>query len=324
MDSIFGRIKNRPPRQPSVSSQDLDQRSVPYDKLGPSPRSPVSVSSVSQGLRGTSIISAPATNPSLTTDGTEFNVFAAVPPKAEGEGMYSENPEESNRPHSPSNSISTTDSSTLYPDSHPSSSLANGSRTYTPDLRHVRRSEASVASQARSPTLADFGQYLSFSGSSSPFRSGGTARQSSATSRTDVHRGSKYAAPSIDSAGHFSFYHHHRHGPQDDFNFPKPENDEDIEALFEKVKRTRDLGDMPNLPIEQKWHIVYNDEHIRWKEEKNREEQTRKQNESGQPPSIAENTPEWYIKKFLDKTITAKHVSSLSVSLRSKELRLYL
>ena len=147
------------------------------------------------------------------------------------------------------------------------------------------------------------------------------------TPRTEgSNRGSRYA-PSFNSGdsqthfSHLSQHFYHRHGNQDDFTFPRPDNDEDIEALFENVKRTRDLGDMPHLSIEQKWHMVYNDEHIRWKEEKTREDQTKRQNETGQPASIVESTPEWYIKKFLDKTITSKQAGSLLVSLRSKELR---
>jgi len=66
---------------------------------------------------------------------------------------------------------------------------------------------------------------------------------------------------------------------------------------------------------------VYNDEHIRWREERQREEQSRRQNETGQPAVIIAESPEWYVKKFLDKTITAKQAGSLLVSLRSKELR---
>lgn len=67
--------------------------------------------------------------------------------------------------------------------------------------------------------------------------------------------------------------------------------------------------------------MVYNDMQIRWKEEKQREEQSRKQNEAGQTGVIVMESPEWYIKRFLDKTITAKQAGSLLVSLRSKELR---
>jgi cytokinesis protein len=75
------------------------------------------------------------------------------------------------------------------------------------------------------------------------------------------------------------------------------------------------------LPIEQKWHMVYNDYHIRWKEERAREDQVRKQAESGQPAPIMHESPEWFVRKFLDKTITPKQAGSLLVSLRSKELR---
>lgn len=91
--------------------------------------------------------------------------------------------------------------------------------------------------------------------------------------------------------------------------------------MFQNIMRMRDLGDLPNLSIEQKWHIVYNDEQIRWKEERQREEQTKRQTDSGQSASFIEGTPEWYIKRFVDKTVTARQASSLQVSLRSKELR---
>jgi cytokinesis protein len=67
--------------------------------------------------------------------------------------------------------------------------------------------------------------------------------------------------------------------------------------------------------------MVYNDEHLRWKEERAREEQSRRQKEMGQPAQIMTESPEWYIQKFLDKTITPKQAGGLHVSLRSKEMR---
>jgi len=91
--------------------------------------------------------------------------------------------------------------------------------------------------------------------------------------------------------------------------------------LFENVKLTRAQGELPNLPIEQKWHMVYNDEHLRWKEERAREEQSRRQKETGQPAQIIVESPEWYIQKFLDKTITPKQAGGLQVSLRSNQMR---
>ena len=321
METIFGRKKGRT-RQSSVSGQDLNDRSVPYDKLGPSPRSPVPVNTVSQGLRGTSHISAPITNPTLTQDGTEFNLFSIGRQKLERDRIYNQERDERIRPQSPS-SISTADSSTLSSDSSPYTATFRHARTYTPSLRQVLN-DGPTSSHSRPP---EFTQFLPYPPGQHPFTvkshpSSNTIRpRSSVLSNTESHRSSKYASSLSDSTGHFPFYHPHRHGAHDDFNFPRPENDDDIEGLFEIVKRTRDLADMPNLTIDQKWQIVHNDEHIRWREEKNREEQAKKHNESGQPASVVENTPEWYIKKFLDKAITAKQVSSLLVSLRSKELR---
>lgn len=142
------------------------------------------------------------------------------------------------------------------------------------------------------------------------------------TARSDT-RGSRYAPSSFSAEPH----HHHlsalyKHASPDEFSFPRPENDEEIEMLFDNIMRVRGLDEnIPNLSIDQQWHMVYNDEQMRWNEERRRDEQARKQIETGQPAAIVEGTPEWYIRKFLDKTITPKQASSLQVSLRSKEMR---
>ncbi|KAF7359511.1 putative RhoA GTPase effector DIA/Diaphanous [Mycena sanguinolenta] len=307
MDSIFGRNKKlTKPRQPSLT--DLADRSVPYDRL-PSPRSP---------NRPSNYISAPITNPTLTQNGTELNKFTIQRTKVEREKAY-----DTFATTSSSSSLSTADSATLYNESLPS-----------PSKMGSRRSEASSTSSSgmRSPHMSDFGQFapptpnsaMNFPGSTSSATmrpiSGMTTRSSNSDGN---HRLSKYAPSFTASEGsHLPHFHLHRHQNGDDFNFPRPETDEEIEALFENVKRTRDLGDLPNLPIEQKWHMVYNDYHIRWKEDKAREEQARKQGDigPGQPAPIIHESPEWFIRKFLDKTITPKQAGSLQVSLRSKEL----
>ncbi|KAG6853705.1 hypothetical protein C0991_002241 [Blastosporella zonata] len=312
MDSLFGRKKGRP-RQSSVSAQqDLNERSVPYDKLGPPPRSPLPVGTVSQGFRG---ISAPNTNPSLTASGTEINKYAMQRSKVERERLYDLHGY--TRPGSPSTSVSTADSSTLYDESLPSSSSKH--LPQTPQSSRVRLSEASTSSGARSP-IHDFGHF-----SASTSTSSATIRPlSSTTTRSETSRASKYA-PSLsssESGTHHSLFYHTRsghHSSSNSFYFPRPDTDEEIEIMFEEIKRTRDLGVLPDLALEQKWHMVYNSEHIRWKEEKIREEANRRHHESGLPSS-AVDTPESYIKKFLDKTITHKQATSLLVSLRSREV----
>lgn len=311
MDSLFGRRKTKT-RQLSISAQDLNEVSIPYDKLAP-PKSPLPLGTTSQGLRSTQFISAPITNPTLTADGTELNKFAIQRSRAERERAY-----ENLRSSSP-NTISTADSSTLYSEPNGSSS-----KLYNPQSR-IRKSDASSSS------MPDFG-HLSMNGSGNQFptsNSTGTVRPpSSMTTRSD-NRNSKYAASlsSSEAGSHLSIsnlYHPHRlYGSSHDggFEFPRPDTDEEIEALFDNVKRTRDLGDMPNLSIDQKWHMVYNDSQIRWKEDRARAEQTKRQTDYRQPAPIVRESPEWYIRKFLDRTMTAKQASSLLVSLRSKELR---
>lgn len=109
--------------------------------------------------------------------------------------------------------------------------------------------------------------------------------------------------------------HLHRLAPAEEFFFPRPD-DEQIEAMVQNIMLSRGLEDLPSLTMDQKWSMVWSDEQLKWKEERQREEQIRKQPSNGQ----LEGTPEWYIKKFIDKTITPKQAGSLSVSLRSNHV----
>jgi cytokinesis protein len=312
MDSLFGRKKARP-RQSSVSVRDLNERSVPYDKLSTPSRSPIPVGTINQGLKG---ISAPNIT-TLTTSGTELNKFTmqAQRSKLQNDDPYLQHL----RQDSPIESISTRDSLTLYSDANEvASSIVPSPHSHS---TQVHRSEASTSS-SRSENMVDFGQYPV----SQLYNGFATVRPTSAvSSRSEINRNSKYT-PSLASPegnlhqSHVSqFYHRHHHSEH--FQFPRPETDEEIDLLFENVKRTRDVTVLPNLSVDQKWSMVYNDMQIRWKDEKQREEQSRKQNEAGQSGAILTESPEWYIKRFLDKTITAKQAGSLLVSLRSKELR---
>lgn len=114
---------------------------------------------------------------------------------------------------------------------------------------------------------------------------------------------------------------HHNKGGHDDFEFERP-NDDVVEALFEQVRLKRDLGSLPTLSVDQKWQIVYNDEQLRWKEERVREEAKRQTEVGSSQSAFIKDSPEWYLKKFLDQTITPKQAASLLVSLRTGTVRL--
>lgn len=161
-------------------------------------------------------------------------------------------------------------------------------RSKTPSSHKYRKSEASFSSGRRSPASSELG---SLPVPSSP-------------SNTILR-----AIPQLHPKPH-----------TDEFYFPRPENDEDIEALFSCVAKARDLHNV-ELPIDQKWKVVCAAEQLRWQEEKSREGQARKQGETGGTMLGDDGSPEWYIRKFMDSTITPKEASSVCVLLRGHETR---
>ncbi|TFY76366.1 hypothetical protein EWM64_g7645 [Hericium alpestre] len=318
MDTFFGRKKSRPRQSSASTSSEL--RSVPYESV--SAGSPPPVSGSSQGFRrNLSNISAPVTNPTLSADGTELNVHAMQRVRSERERTYASSNATSTRSNSPHPSVVTDDSSTLV-----SESAESPSKLFNPATHRVRTSE-SLAGRAS----LDFGQPYASPHASRSFVSDDSAgRPSSQFTRSD-NRSSRFLStitgagagselsPQSGHSHHFPHLHRHSHS-HDDFYFPRPEDDAEIEALFENLKMARDLGPLPDLSMDQKWRMVEGDERIRWNEERNREQHAKKQLELGKPASVVEGTPEWYLKKFLDKTITAKQASNLLVSLRSRDI----
>ena len=311
MDTIFGRKKSRL-RQSSLSGQDL--HSVPYDSVTPGPPVPVSRQAV------VSNISAPITNPTLTTNGTSLNVHSMQRSRAARERVYAATATSTPRSASPHTSIVTDDSSTLYSES--ADSISN------PPLSSARKLRQSGSSSGRrSPSSHDSFHSLpplptTATLSSPPPQTSVSATlrpSSSSTTRSDNRSSrSTFQTEPHSSHSHHHFPHLHRHTTVD-FDFPRP-SDEEIEARFQIVVRTRDLSNLPPLTIEQKWSMVESDERLRFNEEKAREEQAKKVPEQSRSGMIEERSPEWYLVKFMDRTITPKDASGLLVSLRGQEL----
>ena len=283
MSTLFQGLRKSRLRQQSVSGQDLTERSVPYDMTIAS-RSPIAVGVPATPSQGNPGISAPNTNPGLTT---EFNKFTMRRPHRD---------DSLNRA-----STSTADSSTLFDESGPQ----NITPIIYPQTTRLRRSDApSMRSHGQ-----DFGQISSTQGSPRSVRP-----SSGMTVKSDTTRNSKFSDP---SHAHLPFHLHYRQ-TSEPFHFPRPK-DAEIEILFEKVKQTRgDPKGLEKFTIDQKWELVKNDEQIRWNEQRIGE-QSRKPHETGQ--SLLPQSPEWFIQKFMNRTITAKQASDLLVCLRSKEVR---
>jgi cytokinesis protein len=309
MDTIFGRKKTRL-RQSSLSGQDL--HSVPYESVTPGPPVPVSRQAV------VSNISAPITNPTLTTNGTTLNVHTMQRSRAARERVYAAT--STSRSSSPHASIVTDDSSTLYSES--ADSISN---PHMSSARKLRQSGSS--SGRRSPSNHDSFHSLPPIPSTAfpsppppPPSTSATLRPSSSSTTRSDNRSSRatFQTEPHSSHSHHLFPHLHRHTTLD-FDFPRPD-DEEIEARFQIVVRTRDLTNLPPLTIDQKWSMVESDERLRFNEEKAREEQAKKVPEQSRSGMIEERSPEWYLVKFMDRTITPKDASGLLVSLRGHEL----
>jgi len=107
-----------------------------------------------------------------------------------------------------------------------------------------------------------------------------------------------------------------------EFRLERPIHPEEIDAMFERVRSERDIAEATNMTMDQKWGIVYAHEQDRWLQLKKKEAVLKKAGAGAGEGNaavavFAKDTPEWYLKKFMDQTITAKHVGSLTVSLRT-------
>ncbi|WFD35900.1 hypothetical protein MCUN1_002769 [Malassezia cuniculi] len=112
--------------------------------------------------------------------------------------------------------------------------------------------------------------------------------------------------------------------------------DQEVERMFADLMDRRDLlggGSVPStdassnmlsFSIDKKWTLVYND--LLTEQQASRErDKTRRVQPMPSPGSqtsastmvLMRNSPEWFIKKFMDGTVTAKHIESLAVTLRT-------
>jgi len=343
MDSIFGRKKQRP-RQSSITESDLGGRSIPYDRLAPSAKIPTSPMSPSFG-RGNGI-SAPITNPTLTDEGTDLNFRQLQKAKAQRDRVYDahyprdvattgERLKQREQPQlQPDLSVSPPEESSRIrsiSDMSVSSSTLAGSLAYPTPRRKEVSSDVTLSPSTTKSTMVDFGAYSPTPGPSfERLNSTAQTQRPSSSRTTDASTIRPRYASSVTSNGsdHTTGSSHLRDvpipgvrqsfHPIEEFHFPRPENPEEIETMFEQVQSRLEV-DGSALGLEQKWLLVYSDAQIRWKEERMRQAQQRKsaaQGTSVQPVYI-KDTPEWYLKKFMDQTITAKHVAGLTVSLRT-------
>lgn len=107
----------------------------------------------------------------------------------------------------------------------------------------------------------------------------------------------------------------------------RPKDDRVVEQMFYEMMHKRGaMNAMPpgvqeqlfSYPTDKKWLMVYQDKLTEWQnEQKKRQNGDYGSAARGEPDT---DSPEWYVKKIMDGSITAKQLSSLAVSLRTQPI----
>lgn len=121
------------------------------------------------------------------------------------------------------------------------------------------------------------------------------------------------------------------------FDFPRPASPTSVDVLFEDLiakggYSAKVTADMLILDADRKWVLVYNNQHKEWTDARKKLGPTATgpmAGGSGHANGIGgaesgtgkNEPPEWYIGRFVDGTITLKNVESLTVTLRTYDIK---
>lgn len=119
------------------------------------------------------------------------------------------------------------------------------------------------------------------------------------------------------------------------FNLQRPSDDRVVEAQFVELMQKRGWHNLPEqakrqmmaYPAAKKWTLVHQDKLTEWQGEQKRRQTARQTILSNDGTagmlsrSDEEGSPEWYVRRVMNDSITAKQMGSLSVSLRTQPIR---
>ncbi|KAL4793536.1 hypothetical protein BDV19DRAFT_391171, partial [Aspergillus venezuelensis] len=113
----------------------------------------------------------------------------------------------------------------------------------------------------------------------------------------------------------------------------RPRDDRVVDQLFLELMQKRGWQNLPEqarrqmmaYPAAKKWTLVHQDRLTELQGEQKRKQNARQTHGYDGPSGILERadeegSPEWYVKKVMDDTITSKQLASLSVSLRTQPI----
>ncbi|KAF7935426.1 uncharacterized protein EAE97_008333 [Botrytis byssoidea] len=119
----------------------------------------------------------------------------------------------------------------------------------------------------------------------------------------------------------------------DGFKLNKPNDDRVIEEQFLSLMQKRGWHNLPDQARRQmmaytpakKWTLVHQDRLTEWQGEQKRRTNARQTGQYGSAMEMLlnaeeEGTPEWFVRKVMDNSISAKQLQSLAVSLRTQPI----
>ncbi|CAG7930762.1 unnamed protein product [Penicillium olsonii] len=120
--------------------------------------------------------------------------------------------------------------------------------------------------------------------------------------------------------------------PQDNY-LTRPRDDRIVDQLFLELMQKRGWQNLPeqakrqmlSYPASKKWTLVHQDRLTELQGEQKRRQNARQTHGHDGMSGLLERadeegSPEWYVKKVMDDTITSKQLASLSVSLRTQPI----
>lgn len=121
--------------------------------------------------------------------------------------------------------------------------------------------------------------------------------------------------------------------PPDNY-LTRPRDDRIVDQLFLELMQKRGWQNLPeqakrqmlSYPASKKWTLVHQDRLTELQGEQKRRQNARQTHGHDGLSGLLERadeegSPEWYVKKVMDDTITSKQLASLSVSLRTQPIR---
>jgi cytokinesis protein len=219
------------------------------------------------------------------------------------------------------------------PGSRSTVSAANGA--------HTSRYDSYSTNNSSNYTRSSIDQSSVTSGTerSSIFSSGSSSRtavppSSSQTSLTPSHSSSResHRLTKTPHHGYSSSGAYHAEG----FNLVKPTDERVIEEQFLALMQKRGWHNLPEqarrqmmaYPSAKKWTLVHQDRLTEWHGEQKRRTTARQTGQHGQYGAAMEmlanadeeGTPEWFVRRVMDNSITPKQLASLAVSLRTQPI----